>query len=40
MKITEAEALKAAEELLKQFDKISRECFEREQDKIVTFKID
>ena len=38
--MTEKEALKAAEALLKQFEKISRECFEREQDKITTFKID
>ena len=38
--MTEAEAMKAAEELLAMFDEISRECFEREQDTVTTFVID
>lgn len=37
--ISEAEAMKAAEDLLKMFDKIDRECFEREQDQIVSLDI-
>lgn len=38
--MTEKEAMKAAEELMKVFDQISRDCFEREQDTIETFTID
>lgn len=40
MYITEAEAMKAAEDLLKMYEQIDRECFEREQDTVKTFVID
>ena len=33
------EAMAAAEDLLKMYEKIDRECFEREQDVIETFAI-
>ena len=39
-KMTEAEAMKAAEELLKVFGEISRECYEREQHEVVAFDIE
>lgn len=38
--MTEKEAMEAAEELMKVFDQISRDCFEREQDTFETFTID
>lgn len=39
-KMTEQEAMDAAEMLLKIYEKIEREFFEREQDTITTFAID
>ena len=38
--MTKEEAMKAAEQLLKMFEKIDRECFEREQDTITTLNIE
>lgn len=38
--MTKEEATKAAEQLLKMFEKIDRECFKREQDTITTINIE
>lgn len=39
-KMSEKEAMKAAEQLLAKFAKIDRECFEREQHVVTTFEIE